>query len=796
MEPRVVDLVVRQSLGWKPGERVLVVTDSLMERTAREFHEAALALGVDSALISMAPRKNHGEEPPALVAHAMTQAHIAILLTTFSLTHTKARRDASDTHHVRIASMPGVDPTRIERLLDIDYDTHERRCEEIGAMLDGEHTIRLTNGAGTDLTFRIGGRRVYRDNGRLGAAGQFGNLPCGEVCLAPIEGSAEGVLMIDGSIGGIGLVGDPVKVVVKGGRAVEFSDPRLKDMLGRHGDAAFSLAEFGIGTNPKAEIVGNVIEDEKAWGTAHVAFGANASMGGKVQVPVHVDCIVLQPAVFIDGAAMPERFFSFRPTTRRMELQAPPSFDLAAAGTYQQFFDHSNDAQYILDLETQRFLEVNPAFEKLTKYTRDEALSGAVTAPKLVARESITTFNQKRETRKYNPSERYDLKLLCKDGEKKPVELSVQRITLKGREVVIGSMRDLTARKQLEQEMWERIEQLVYANNRIFALTEKMRRVPELTPKLLPITSEDELLERAADMLCTREGLGYADVTFYLLKNDVLELSFSTVKSKKRKMKLDGDSRLAKVLRGEDPGEVTKQSAVLPLKGRDRSIGVIEVSFHPKEIEVLEGNERALKGYQDLLVTLSNIFGLLVDNLHLYERVRLQSIVDQTTGVFNRRWFDTKLVEEIHRAERYERALSLILIDLDHFKEVNDSFGHKEGDLVLIESAKIFKMHTREVDIVCRIGGDEFAIIMPETPYDGAIQKAELLRKDVAEKRFENLVDPAKPVRISLSIGVAGYSKDVKSPDEYVKQADEALYAAKRGGRDKVVGATAKSRAR
>ncbi len=791
MEKRVVELVIKQSLGWQPGETLLIVTDTMMERIAREFHDGAIALGIDATIISMAPRKNHGEEPPPTVAHAMTRCSIAILLTTFSLTHTKARKEACDVHKVRIASMPGIDPTRIERLLDIDYDAHERRCEEIAKLLDGDHTIRVTNGAGTDLTFRIN-RRVYRDTGRLGAAGQFGNLPCGEVCLAPIEGTASGVVVVDGSIGGVGLISEPVKIVVKEGRAVEVSDPRLRSLLAKHGDLGFSLAEFGIGTNPKAEIVGNVIEDEKAWGTAHVAFGANASMGGQVQVPVHIDCILLQPAVFVDGQVMPEKFFAFRATTKRSELPPPPSLDLDAAGTYKELFDHSNDAQYVLDLETQRFLEVNPSFEKLTGYTRDDALSGAITAPKLVARESISTFNQKRETRKYNPSERYDLKLLCKSGDKKPVELSVRRMSLKGRDVVIGSMRDLTARKQLEQEMWERIEQLGFANNRIFALTEKMKRVPDLTPKLLPVTSEDELLERGADMLCAREGLAYADVTFYLLKNDALELSFSTVKSKKRKMKLDSDSRLVKVLRGEDAGEVTKQAAVLPLKGRDRNIGVIEVSFHPKEIEVLEGNERALKGYQDLLITLSNIFGLLVDNLHLYEAVRLQSIIDQTTGVFNRRWFDAKLVEEIHRAERYGRDLSLVMIDLDHFKEVNDTWGHKEGDLVLIDSAKIFRSHTREVDIVCRIGGDEFAIIMPETSYEGAMQKSELLRRDVQEKDFTNLVDATKAVKVSLSVGVTSYTKEVKNSDDFVKTCDEALYTAKRGGRDRVVGTMAK----
>jgi diguanylate cyclase (GGDEF)-like protein len=403
----------------------------------------------------------------------------------------------------------------------------------------------------------------------------------------------------------------------------------------------------------------------------------------------------------------------------------------------------------------------------------------------------MSTYIQKRETRRIMPSERYDLRLLTKGGEKKPVEISVQRMRIGGRDVVVGSMRDLTARKRLEQEMWEKIEELGYANSRIFALTEKIRRVPEFTPQLLPITNEDELLERAARLLCAREGLGYANVSFHLLKGDALELRHSTARTKKRRLPLTGDHRLLRVLKGEEPGAITKESAVLPLKGRERNIGVLEVEFHQKEIEVLEGNERALKGYQDLLETLSSFLGILVENLHLYETVRLQSIVDQLTGVYNRRYLDQKLADEIQRARRYGRELSLLMIDLDRFKEVNDTMGHKQGDLVLVESAALFRSHTREVDVVCRYGGDEFAILMPETAYEGAMAKAEDLRREAADRPFPNALDPAKPVRLTLSIGVTAFTKDVKGGDELLRIADDALYNAKRSGRNRVAGALA-----
>jgi diguanylate cyclase (GGDEF)-like protein len=411
-----------------------------------------------------------------------------------------------------------------------------------------------------------------------------------------------------------------------------------------------------------------------------------------------------------------------------------------------------------------------------------------VTAPKLVARESLPTFQQKRETRRMTPAERYDLKVLTKTGEKRPVELSVRRIVLSNRDVIVGTVRDLSHRKKLEQDMWEKIEELGYANSRIYALTEKIRRVPELTPQLLHITDEEELLERTAQLLCAREGLGYADVNFYLLRDDALELGYSTIKTKKRKMKLSADHRLLKVLMGETAGGMTNREAVLPLKGRERNTGVMEVFFHPKEIEVLQGNERALKGYRDLLETLSNVIGLLVENLHLYDRVRRQSIVDHLTGVFNRRYFDQKLFEELNRAARYGRELSLVLLDVDHFKQINDKMSYKQGDQVLIETAKLFRSYTREVDMVCRYGGDEFAILMPETSYEHALGKAENLRQVVRAAEFTNTQEPDKPLRLTLSIGVTAWHAEIKNGDELLRAVDEALHTVKRSGRDAVCG--------
>ena len=132
--------------------------------------------------------------------------------------------------------------------------------------------------------------------------GAFGNLPCGEGFIPPAGGN--GTLVIDGSLAGVGLADEPVELVVEGGHLTSARGGQgmaFMDLLTEHGDDGTNLAELGIGTNEKAILTGNILEDEKILGTAHVAFGASAAIGGNVQVPVHLDCVVMKPTVTLDG---------------------------------------------------------------------------------------------------------------------------------------------------------------------------------------------------------------------------------------------------------------------------------------------------------------------------------------------------------------------------------------------------------------------------------------------------------------------------------------------------------------
>ena len=188
--------------------------------------------------------------------------------------------------------------------MSADIERLRRRGAAVAAALDAGSEARITCPLGSDLRLGIEGRTAIPDAGELTAPGAFGNLPCGEGFIAPVEGSGEGTLVVAGSIAGIGKVAEPVTLSVGEGHLREASGAegaRLLELLSAHGPDGTNVAELGIGTNEKATLTGEILEDEKILGTAHVAFGASAGIGGTVQVPVHLDCVVLDPDVTVDG---------------------------------------------------------------------------------------------------------------------------------------------------------------------------------------------------------------------------------------------------------------------------------------------------------------------------------------------------------------------------------------------------------------------------------------------------------------------------------------------------------------
>jgi leucyl aminopeptidase (aminopeptidase T) len=301
---RAIHAVVHECLGVKDGEEVLVVCNPATQRLGERLRVQAADAGGDAVLALIAERASHAAEPPRTVAEAMAAADVVLAPTIQSLSHTAARKRASE-RGVRCATLPGVTEEMLARVMSADMEGLRRKGHAVSDALDRAFEARITDANGTDLTLDLSGREAIPDAGELTARGAFGNLPCGEGFISPAGG--HGTLVIDGSLAGIGLVDEPVELVIEGGHLTSARGGQgmaFMELLTAHGEDGTNVAELGIGTNEKAILTGEILEDEKIQGTCHVAFGASAGIGGTIQVPVHLDCIVMKPTVELDGEAI------------------------------------------------------------------------------------------------------------------------------------------------------------------------------------------------------------------------------------------------------------------------------------------------------------------------------------------------------------------------------------------------------------------------------------------------------------------------------------------------------------
>lgn len=297
-----VRAIMRDCLRVEPGEEVLVICNPVTEEIGSLMRIEAEGDGAFATLAVISELDSNGAEPPTPVAAAMVAAQVVLAPTIQSLSHTSARHAATKAG-VRIATLPGVTEDMLSRLMNADMSKLRRRGRRLARALKAAEEVRITCPYGSDLRLGLGDRVPIADAGELNAPGAFGNLPCGEAFIAPT--TAEGTLIVDGSIAGVGKVETPVELTVRDGHLVDATGPEgeaLMELLTAHGEDGTNIAELGVGTNEEATLTGNVLEDEKILGTAHVAFGASAAIGGDVQVPIHLDCVILEPTVEIGDA--------------------------------------------------------------------------------------------------------------------------------------------------------------------------------------------------------------------------------------------------------------------------------------------------------------------------------------------------------------------------------------------------------------------------------------------------------------------------------------------------------------
>ena len=224
----------------------------------------------------------------------------------------------------------------------------------------------------------------------------------------------------------------------------------------------------------------------------------------------------------------------------------------------------------------------------------------------------------------------------------------------------------------------------------------------------------------------------------------------------------------------------------VPLRAKGRIVGVMNLNrpavdgFSPQEIRLAEA--------------ISAQAGLAIANARLYQQTRELSFTDALTGIPNRRYLFTRLKQEVSRSLRFGDELTVLMMDLDLFKQVNDAHGHTVGDAVLRGIAVALQRNVRKVDMVARYGGDEFVVVLPRIAREEAIEVAEKLRRAVATTPLPAPAG-AGPVRVTVSVGVAGFGHEATDVAALVEKADGALYEAKRAGRNRVAAAQTTARA-
>jgi diguanylate cyclase (GGDEF)-like protein len=211
----------------------------------------------------------------------------------------------------------------------------------------------------------------------------------------------------------------------------------------------------------------------------------------------------------------------------------------------------------------------------------------------------------------------------------------------------------------------------------------------------------------------------------------------------------------------------------IPLISFGQTLGVLTLhssqpnAFRESELQSLE--------------SVADICANSIQNAHYVERMKQLAYLDGLTGIFNRRFFELRIMEELERARRYGTGMAVIMADIDQFKRLNDEFGHLLGDEVLRQVSSLFHQQLRKIDVVCRYGGEEFAILLTQTNAQQAVAIAEKLRRLVESWQF-----PGVPRTVTISAGVAACPAHGETRDEMIRAADNGLYAAKQEGRNRV----------
>lgn len=299
---KIAKNILLNNLSVKLGEKVLILIDSSKEEIGNIFYEASELLGAVSFLLKFKQTGKSGEEPPFIIGEVMRKVDVVLCITKHSISHTQARKNAVKSLS-RVGTMPGLTIDMLDKgALHADYNLIKKRGKVIKEKLDiGRKVLVITGNGKYQLSFDITDRKSKVSSGLLQNPGDSGNLPSGETFIAPIEETGNGKILIDGSIAGIGLLKTPILLTISNGKLIDVAGEDSEILLNMLGEGnGRQLGELGIGLNDHSIFTGKILEDEKKYGTCHIAFGTNNTFGGRIKANVHIDLVTLYPEIIVD----------------------------------------------------------------------------------------------------------------------------------------------------------------------------------------------------------------------------------------------------------------------------------------------------------------------------------------------------------------------------------------------------------------------------------------------------------------------------------------------------------------
>jgi len=458
---------------------------------------------------------------------------------------------------------------------------------------------------------------------------------------------------------------------------------------------------------------------------------------------------------------------------------------------YRRLFETAKDGILILDGDTGRITDVNPFLQDMLGYTKTE-LKGKALWEIGPVRDIPASQDAMRELQRNEYIRYEDIPLETKAGERKQVEFVSNVYLVNGWRVIQCNIRDITERKHAEAQVLATNDELLALVNELRWRDRQMQLMNRMNILLQSCITRDEAYRvislSAADLFPEQNGC----LAILHARDQHLEVvaRWGTEVFMESFFSLDDcwALRLGQIHEVIDP-EVELLCGhfkhppqggylCLPLTVQGEMLGVLSL------IDNTVQKGKYPPGLKQLAVTVGETIKLSLSNLKLRDELRQQAIHDPLTGLFNRRYLDETLPREMNRAQRRNAPLCIVMLDIDGFKQFNDSFGHGPGDSLLREFGRILHEHLRKSDISCRYGGDEFVLVLPDSSIADTQERVEQIRifaKGLQIHHGEQIVG-----KVTLSAGIAQTPEHGNADSELLRAADEAMYTAKQAGGDRI----------